>query len=422
MSSLNKSNPIQYNSNHDSQEIEPLVWWKNAGKPWRLGESWTRESDRVENSEGKLYLLSEGHGRRLDVSSTDTPIKHVWDRVRKISGKNLCAPKQYLNGNNGTAITNPKDIANEHAAAFTDNSSSANYSAEFQTIKEQEEIVKIDFTSDNTEVYNKPFRLRDLRLTIMKNGFRFAAHKCKVIHFTAPRVRIQRPPTVRIGNTPLPVEESTKFFGLWWDSHLSFKKHISVLKAQCKEALNLIRVVAHLKWGGDRDTLLMLYQAIVRSKLDYGCIVYGTGSNANLRQLDSIHYSGLRLALGAFCTSPVSSLYTGTNEAPLEERRLKLSMHYYLKTRACINKPARYALHEFDQTTRDLNVPRPNGRGGMTRPPTHPISLKVEAAMASAEIDAKLVCPLRIPAFPPGTQLQPEETQPHQRSEQMHDL
>ena len=45
-----------------------------------------------------------------------------------------------------------------------------------------------------------------------------------------------------------------KFLGLWWDSHLSFKKHISVLKTQCKEALNLIRVVAHLKWGGETDT------------------------------------------------------------------------------------------------------------------------------------------------------------------------
>ena len=87
------------------------------------------------------------------------------------------------------------------------------------------------------------------------------------------------------------------------------QKHISVLKTQCKEALNLIRVVAHLKWGGDRDTLLMLYRAIVRSKLDYGCIVYGTALNANLRQLDNIHNSGLRLALGAFSTSPVSSLY-----------------------------------------------------------------------------------------------------------------
>ena len=28
------------------------------------------------------------------------------------------------------------------------------------------------------------------------------------------------------------MEESTKFLGLWWDSQLSFKKHISVLKTQ----------------------------------------------------------------------------------------------------------------------------------------------------------------------------------------------
>ena len=123
-----------------------------------------------------------------------------------------------------------------------------------------------------------------------------------------------------------------------------------------------------LTWNGEgTETLLMLYRAIVRSKFDYGCIVYGTASNTNLRQLDSIHNSGFRLALGAFCTSQVSSLYTEANEAPLEERRLKLSMHYYVKTRACIDNPAHNALHQFDRTTRDLYAPRPNGRGGMTR-------------------------------------------------------
>ena len=147
----------------------------------------------------------------------------------------------------------------------------------------------------------------------------------------------------------------------------------------------------------------MLYRAIVRSKFDYGCIVYGKASNTNLQQLDSIHNSGLRLALGAFCTSPVSSLYTEANEAPLEERRLKLSMHYYVKTRACIDNPAHHALHKFDWTTKDLYAPRPNGRGGMTRPPAAPIGLKVEEAMTSAEINAKLVCSLRTPNFPPGT-------------------
>ena len=202
-----------------------------------------------------------------------------------------------------------------------------------------------------------------------RNGCRFAAHKCKVVHLTAPRCKAQRTPTIRISHTLLPVEESTKFLGLWWDSHLSFKEHISALKTQCKEALNLIRVVAHLKWGGDRDTLLMLYRTIVRSKLDYGCIVYGTASNTNFRQLDSIHNAGLRLALGAFCTSPFSSKYTEAKEAPLEERRLKLSMNFYLKTRACTDNPAHHALHVFDPTTRDLYLPRPNGKGGMTWPP-----------------------------------------------------
>ena len=107
----------------------------------------------------------------------------------------------------------------------------------------------------------------------------------------------------------------------------------------------------------------MLYRAIVRSKFDYGCIVYGTASNTNLWQLASIHNTGLRLELGAFCTSPVSSLYTEAIEAHLEERCLKLSMHYYMKTRACIDNPAHHALHEFDGTTRELYVPKPNGRG-----------------------------------------------------------
>ena len=80
----------------------------------------------------------------------------------------MCPPKQYLKGKDGAPIIDPKDIANEHAAAFTDNSSSAHYSARFQTIKAQDEGARVDFSSDNTEVYNKPFRLRYLRRFILK--------------------------------------------------------------------------------------------------------------------------------------------------------------------------------------------------------------------------------------------------------------
>ena len=49
---------------------------KNAGKPWRLGEHWTRECAKVENSEVKPYLLSEGHRRRRGDSSTRRNVSH----------------------------------------------------------------------------------------------------------------------------------------------------------------------------------------------------------------------------------------------------------------------------------------------------------------------------------------------------------
>ena len=157
-----------------------------------------------------------------------------------------------------------------------------------------------------------------------------------------------------------------------------------------------------LQWYG--GVSILIQRAVsAPNVIDYGCTVYGTASNTNLRQLDSIHNSGLRLALGAFRTSPVSSLHTEANEAPLEERRLKLSMHYYVKTRACIENPAHHALHEFDRTTRDVYAPRPNGKGGITRPPAPLVGIYVEEAMTSAEINAGLVCQRRTPNFTQGT-------------------
>ena len=78
-------------------------------------------------------------------------------------------------------------------------------------------------------------------------------------------------------------------------------------------------------------------------------------------------------------------------------------MNYYLKTRACTDNLAHHALYEFDPNTRDLSFPRPNRKGGMTRPLAKPIGLKVEEAMTSAKIDIATVCPLKTPTFPPGT-------------------
>ena len=50
--------------------------------------------------------------------------------------------------------------------------------------------------------------------------------------------------------------------------------------------------------------------------------------------LDPIHNQGLRLALGAFRTSPVASLYVEADEPSLFSRGEKLSLQYAIRLAA----------------------------------------------------------------------------------------
>ena len=131
----------------------------------------------------------------------------------------------------------------------------------------------------------------------------------------------------------------------FFDSKLSFIPHINYLSNKC-HTLNLLRVASSMDWGADRNVLLRLYRTLVRSKLDYGCIVYGSARKSYLRKLDSIHNQGLRLALGAFRTSPVNSLYAEANEPSLNLRRKKLSLQYYLKLKSNPDNPTHQVVFE----------------------------------------------------------------------------
>ena len=56
--------------------------------------------------------------------------------------------------------------------------------------------------------------------------------------------------------------------------------------------------------------------------------------------LDPIHNQGLRLALGAFRTSLVASLYVEADEPSLNSRREKLSLQYAIRLAANPSNPA----------------------------------------------------------------------------------
>ena len=138
-------------------------------------------------------------------------------------------------------------------------------------------------------------------------------------------------PVLKLDNDPIQFVKEAKFLGLIWDTKLTFEPHIKYLKAKYQQSLNILEVLFRTEWGADRTTLLKLYRSLVRSKLDYGCIVYGSASKTALAKLDPVHNQGLSLSLGAFRSSPVESLYVEAHEPPLEIRREKLALQYTIK-------------------------------------------------------------------------------------------
>ena len=157
------------------------------------------------------------------------------------------------------------------------------------------------------------------------NGFKFSKSKTQCVHFCQLR-KVHNDPELYLYGSLIPVVEDFRFLGVLFDRKLSFIPHIKYLKAKCLKALNLLKVLSHTDWGADRTVLLQLYRSLIRSKLDYGSIVYGSARPSYISSLDTVHHQGLRLALGAFRTSPVQSLYVEAEEPSLYLRREKLAL------------------------------------------------------------------------------------------------
>ena len=93
--------------------------------------------------------------------------------------------------------------------------------------------------------------------------------------------------------------------------------------------------------------------------------------------LDTVHNQGLRLALGAFRTSPVSSLNLEADEPSLWLRREKLSLQYAIrlaakkvreKSRECHNhKPQPFPDAKRKRKPTNLNKHKPNKRTKSTK-------------------------------------------------------
>ena len=226
-----------------------------------------------------------------------------------------------------------------------------------------------------------------------QNGFKFSPTKTTAVHFCCGR-KCVREPDLYLYKTKIPVKDKVRFLGLIFDKKLTFLPHIKDLKLRCQNALNAMKVFSNPEWGGTSDVLLNLYRSLIRSKLDYGCFIYGSARKSYIKLLDPIHHQGLRLALGAFRTSPVESLYAEANEPPLNLRRKRLGLQYAVKLMSDHKNPAFETVFEMPPNSEMLyeqsnKIP--------------PFGVRIKKELNDLELNPDNVLPSRLPKSPPWT-------------------
>lgn len=176
---------------------------------------------------------------------------------------------------------------------------------------------------------NLQHTINNLALWGNNHGLSFAPAKTKIVVFSKkrnlPHIHLS------LNGTILEQTPNAKFLGLTFDSTLTWRQHIQELRLKCSQRLNLLKTLNGTTWGADKKCLLRLYQSHLRSVLDYGSIVYSTASQSTLKKLNTVQNQALRIASGAFRTSPIASINTETNTMPLEHRRYSQILNYYGK-------------------------------------------------------------------------------------------
>ncbi|XP_072401635.1 uncharacterized protein [Diabrotica undecimpunctata] len=158
----------------------------------------------------------------------------------------------------------------------------------------------------------------------LNTGFKFSTTKTRVM-VLAKTANVTTPSNRTLYGKPITVDPLIKFLGMHLDNKLTWREHIKQLQLTCHKRINILKTLSDRKWGSDQNTILSVYKSLISSKLDYGCIAYCSARKYILKSLDTIHNNCLRIALRAFRSTPIESIYAELGDPSLYYRRMQLT-------------------------------------------------------------------------------------------------
>ena len=137
--------------------------------------------------------------------------------------------------------------------------------------------------------------------------------------------------SLKLNNQELTEVKEKKYLGIILDApKLNFNSYVAYIKNICEKRVCALKVIASNRWGACRKQLRTIYINYIRSKLEYGSVIYGKLSGKNVRTLEVIQNNCLRTILGARKTSPITSMEVEAFIPPIEIRYKYMLIKYYV--------------------------------------------------------------------------------------------
>ena len=165
------------------------------------------------------------------------------------------------------------------------------------------------------------------------SDFIIATEAGKTCYSIYTRRKIPFQPNFKIGNNEIPHTKYKKYLGLTWDSpRLTWTEHIKTLIEECKKRIDIMKRISNSKFGASRKTLQKFYETYIYSKLNYGLPIYAATNKTNLKKLEALQNTAIRISTGAFKSTPIISLNAEAGAVPIRTRIKIESTKLYHKT------------------------------------------------------------------------------------------
>ena len=175
-----------------------------------------------------------------------------------------------------------------------------------------------------------------------RTGFRFSPEKTVSLHICRKRHCPKLAPDLSLYGSPIPQKDCVRYLGLTFDSGYSWRQHITQLRITCNKTLDVLKHVSRKAWGADRLSLLRLYIMLLKPKLEYGVEVFNCAAPTYVKKIERIQHHALRIATGAFRSSPISSLHAECGIKPFKYFIDTKSLNFYMRLLANPTHPLRY--------------------------------------------------------------------------------